>query len=1131
LALVAAGVGTASGLWMGIQSSRDLYDRYTHGQSMSPLDMDALADYFGAIGGIGGGFAFIGKAARGARLGKTAAFIIGGAHDVAAYAGAAGLVQQGGMLIKNWKDLSYAAQWKGLLQVFAFGGLTLAGAARPRPTAETPRAPVTPPSAPPTARLLPLTRIGRTANPSDTAPPAPKMATPSPTRAPSDDRLNRPVSLTPKDEVYSNRDLPKDGDNSYDGRDGWRDRGKHRVSPSAKPTVPTRLLPHPGRGGQPGAAPAHANLDARPSPSPAAAKQKPVPVDPNARRMAGDNDGKPPKKPTGPSGPPVRQPSRPLVWQQPSSSPPWLTGNFTRPPLVKEVTRLEGKIASLEKSLKEPNNLSTSDKGPLQRELAATKQTLQLATEQQSRLQNELLNIAWEIDHKEDFIPDLNRIIINEEIPIDQRAEASEGLAKLLGEVDGLKKRKAELARTLNGPDSELGDDALPRPVEQAAAPPSTENNARPMSELGKIRMQVAEAHAKIRTIDDTLANRNLSRAERTQLLKERDIASNNWRKLFDLEWERASDIARNDYQTFLRENQHESIPEPERTRYLGTASHMIGYTKDNPNINLPDAINQGIRRLDNEITVQTHKHYELLDTGASPEAIEFCARDLREIMTLKMLLEEQRAAFIEGNFLRSGGPINEIELQNLRVTAEKEIAKLQDLTTPLNVDQFEPARAALHKYNEAVKKAGEHAPAEHAGALKDLTEKLSGLQERAPTPSIGDTLRDTLRPEVVAKMDAAIRDSGARAEALDVKRAQRRGPTDIDLARGGRLAEQAMNAAKDPRSSGDERQNALESILDFLDEVNLGDDHAPKAHQDLAKKLNIALDALEDFGGPLDMSDKEIDDVLHRHDKIAAAGGDLRALRPPTPKSLRGTLPPDIAKMDAEILGRDKAAELFDRKNAQNRKIAPDQPGPNLAKLREAAVNAMLRAENIVSVEEFDEAVKPVLDYLEEVDSPDAHVPQVHQDLAESLGKKLAAIQIARGDDDSNIDMIKEIGYSDPHFTENPPRQSSARAPEDHHKIAAEAYDKFRNQRKLSDGEKQRIVDRLNHMIILKPGMSDAKILVEMDALKERLDRRIVNFFKAGTATPEAIANLDEAMVLKMVLEEEIAKHNANLN
>jgi hypothetical protein len=39
------------------------------------------------------------------------------------------------------------------------------------------------------------------------------------------------------------------------------------------------------------------------------------------------------------------------------------------------------------------------------------------------------------------------------------------------------------------------------------------------------------------------------------------------------------------------------------------------------------------------------------------------------------------------------------------------------------------------------------------------------------------------------------------------------------------------------------------------------------------------------------------------------------------------------------------------------------------------------------------------------------------------------------------------------------------------------------------------------------------------------------VNFFKAGTATPEAIANLDEAMVLKMVLEDEIAKHNANLN
>src|ERR1700675_2156580 len=31
---------------------------------------------------------------------------------------------------------------------------------------------------------------------------------------------------------------------------------------------------------------------------------------------------------------PAGQPSRPLVWQQPSSGPPWLPGNFTRPPPV-----------------------------------------------------------------------------------------------------------------------------------------------------------------------------------------------------------------------------------------------------------------------------------------------------------------------------------------------------------------------------------------------------------------------------------------------------------------------------------------------------------------------------------------------------------------------------------------------------------------------------------------------------------------------------------------------------------------------------------------------------------------------------------------------------------------------------
>jgi hypothetical protein len=123
------------------------------------------------------------------------------------------------------------------------------------------------------------------------------------------------------------------------------------------------------------------------------------------------------------------------------------------------------------------------------------------------------------------------------------------------------------------------------------------------------------------------------------------------------------------------------------------------------------------------------------------------------------------------------------------------------------------------------------------AGPTGNNDGSTKGRDLRALRPPMPESLRGTLPPEVVAEMDAMIRDWNARTEAREVKRAQRRGPTDIDLARGRRLAEQAMNAAKDPRSSGDERQNALESILDFFDEVNLGDDHAPKAHRDLAKK------------------------------------------------------------------------------------------------------------------------------------------------------------------------------------------------------------------------------------------------------------------------------------------------------
>jgi hypothetical protein len=241
-------------------------------------------------------------------------------------------------------------------------------------------------------------------------------------------------------------------------------------------------------------------------------------------------------------------------------------------------------------------------------------------------------------------------------------------------------------------------------------------------------------------------------------------------------------------------------------------------------------------------------------------------------------------------------------------------------------------------------------------------------------------------------------------------------------------------------------------------------------------------------------------------------------------PESLRGTFPlPDFAEMNAEIRRFDEAAKATDNVIAQRPATDIDLAG--LKDLRIAAMNAMRAAENPrLSLRQFEDATDAVLDYLDVVESLGDRAPSAHRHLAASLQAKCDAVLHAP----EQADFGGPLEMSDQEMDDV---LKLAHRHEEDHKSAAKAYDKFRSQRKLSDGEKQRIVDRLSHMINLKPGMSDAKILVEMDALKERLDRRIVNFFKAGTATPEAIANLDEAMVLKMVLEEQIAKHNANSN
>jgi hypothetical protein len=112
----------------------------------------------------------------------------------------------------------------------------------------------------------------------------------------------------------------------------------------------------------------------------------------------------------------------------------------------------------------------------------------------------------------------------------------------------------------------------------------------------------------------------------------------------------------------------------------------------------------------------------------------------------------------------------------------------------------------------------------------------------------------------------------------------------------------------------------------------------------------------------------------------------DLRALRPPMPESLRGTVPPpDIAKMNDAIQRLDKAAEGI------------DEPGTKLADLRKAAVEAMDGAEDIASLRQLGDATDAVLDYLDVVESLGDRAPSAHRDLAASLKAKYDAVHHAR--------------------------------------------------------------------------------------------------------------------------------------
>ena len=227
LAFVAAGVGAASGGWMTFRSGSDQIDRLTHGQSVSPLDPEALGNYLGVIGGVAGGVAFIGTAARGARLGQTATSIIGGAYDVAAVTGVAGLVQQGGMLIKNRNDLPPEVLWREVLKALMFGGITLAGAAKQRPAP----ASVPPIGSPPRAPSNPT--IGK-------LPPA--VATIRPGK-PSSPGTGYDPAASGKPAANSNA---SPGGNGYDPVASGKPAANGNVSPDAIRMTADGGLPHNG---------------------------------------------------------------------------------------------------------------------------------------------------------------------------------------------------------------------------------------------------------------------------------------------------------------------------------------------------------------------------------------------------------------------------------------------------------------------------------------------------------------------------------------------------------------------------------------------------------------------------------------------------------------------------------------------------------------------------------------------------------------------------------------------------------------------------------------------------------------------------------------------------------------------
>ena len=707
LALVAAGVGTASGLWMAGRSLVDLHDRYTHGQSISPLDMDALGGYLGATGGLGGGVAFVGKAVRGAQLGKTAAFVVGVAHDAAAFAGTAGLVHQGGMIVKNWKDIPPEDRPKEVLKWLAFGGLTLAGAAKRQPTVETPRPPETPTTPPPT---LPTARVVSPAPPS-TGPTRVNMH--GPLKLPG-----RPVVATPPMNVRP-RSASGPTPFIYNGNPTW-----------PVPTGPNELPANAGRRPPGGASPVAHDAATQPGPSgPAAAKQNRAPVDPNKQRMAGTNGDPPDGK-----GPPEGATDGPLNQDELAE-------------LADEVTT---SLAELERQeaagVVAPGALERYQAACTAFERAAAR-WMERGSRHLSDLGSALIKAIAAFNNEKTLLKIGRHDVASYGDALIELDRAVNDLQRALStatpeQVRTWKPEIAKLRGDLENGVWQLAKDAheARQNIQREMAKPVNQRSAENVAKWGDIIGKYEQVTTQVKNEPAKSLVEYV-----TRLIRHwggpgvQDIASPSPRdrlgeaasqKMMDLEAARA--MPEQDGKGRLVLDRLNAAREALGRYYDAVKSAAKDSAPSDPAVKRDKL---ALRMLINEYRVQNQEleatpndHSRPIADGLLDHTGQLDPAQLdRRLGDVVDVAASQRSG--------SPAPISPIESQRLKQlmrNAQKEIDALKDPTKPLTPERLKPAREAIGKYERAVKAGGPDAEA-HKETLKALTETLNKLDRGEP--------------------------------------------------------------------------------------------------------------------------------------------------------------------------------------------------------------------------------------------------------------------------------------------------------------------------------------------------------------------------------------------------------------